>query len=201
MDSLSPETRSSLLQRVRDLGDGNAWTEFVRIYSPVIYRSARQVGLQDADAQEVTQQVLWSTAKALEERPHDSSRARFRTWLAKVTRNATLNVLTRKRRDKATGDSEVNVLLHEQSDVRSDAETLEHEYRKEVFRLAAEKIQPLFDDGTWQAFWLTFVEGNSIEEVARRLCKQTGSIYAARSRVIRRFREEVERFDKEWEGE
>lgn len=57
--SESPETRESLLIRVRDLQDRDAWDQFVQIYRPVVYRLARNRGLQDADAQDLAQKVLY----------------------------------------------------------------------------------------------------------------------------------------------
>ena len=61
-----PETRDSLLVRMRDPRDGQAWAEFVQIYEPVVYRLARGQGLQDADARDLTQQVLMAVAARVE---------------------------------------------------------------------------------------------------------------------------------------
>ena len=64
----TPETRASLLIRVRDPADQTAWHEFVEIYRPIILRLARQKGMQDADADDVAQQVLVAVAQAVEQR-------------------------------------------------------------------------------------------------------------------------------------
>jgi RNA polymerase sigma-70 factor (ECF subfamily) len=71
--SPTPETRESLLLRVRDPEDQVAWHEFVEICRPVILRLARQKGMQEADADDVAQQVLIAVGKAVEQRPHDSA--------------------------------------------------------------------------------------------------------------------------------
>lgn len=178
--------------RVSGGADERAWEEFVELYGPAIYRAIRYYGLQDADAQDTTQQVLMSVARALEQRPHDPSRARFRTWLSRVIRNAALNVIRQSKPDRGTGDSEWVRRLSRVEDEQDGADVLEQEYQKELFRKAARDIEPEFAEDTWQAFWLTAVEGREITEVARQLSKKVGSIYAARSRVIRRLRQQVQ---------
>ena len=100
-----PETRSSLLIRVRDPSDRVAWEQFVEIYSPVIFRVAKRKGLQDADAEDIVQQVFISIGRALKQRPHDRSRARFLTWLKRVAENAVLNALTRAKPDRGAADT------------------------------------------------------------------------------------------------
>ncbi len=191
-DSPIPETRISLLARLVSASDRDAWGEFVQLYTPVIFRTARYLGLQPTDADDVVQQVLVSVARALQQRPHDPEQARFRTWLARVTRNAALNVLTRAKPDRATGDSAMNQYLSEVAVENQTESILRRELQRETFQRAAASIEHEFASDTWQAFWLTTIEGRDIAEVAQRLGKQTGSIYAARSRVMRRLREAVQ---------
>src|SRR5689334_10246495 len=113
--TLNPETRASLLIRVRNSTDQEAWHEFVEIYWPVIHRLARRKGIQNTDADDIAQTVLMAVAKAIERREHDRQRARFRTWLERVARNAILNVLTRGKPDRASGDSGLLAILEQHS--------------------------------------------------------------------------------------
>src|SRR5262249_55334967 len=76
-----PETRASLLLRLRDRDNGDAWGHFVRVYAPLIYRFARHRGLQDADAADVTQDVLRGVSNAVGELQYDPQRGLFRSWL------------------------------------------------------------------------------------------------------------------------
>ncbi len=190
---LPPETRLSLLARLSDAADEEAWNEFVEMYTPAIYRAALAVGLQDADAQDVVQQVLISVAGALAKRPHDPQQARFRTWLSVVSRNTTISLLRSRRPDRGSGDSGHHRSLQGMADENWESEELllEQEYQKEVFRAVAREIESDFSPDTWQAFWLTTVEGQEITAVAQRLGKQVGSVYAARSRVMSRLRQRV----------
>ena len=194
----SPETRVSLLIRLRDPSDQEAWAEFVEIYRPVIWRLARAKGLQDADAHDLLQQVLLNVSRSVDQWQPDGERARFRTWLKRVAENAVWNALSRRRPDRGSGDSAIQAMLALQPDV-SDADTalLRLEHRREVFRWAARQIRPEFQPSTWDAFWLTAVEDWDVERVAGHLGKNAGAIYAARSRVMRRLQQKVADYEEE----
>src|SRR5262249_54659976 len=90
-----PETRHSLLVRLCDRSDREAWDEFAAIYEPAVYRLARGKGFQHADALDLVQEVLWGVAKAIDRWSPDAERGRFRTWLFRVARNVTVNALVR----------------------------------------------------------------------------------------------------------
>ena len=91
---MSIETRASLLMRLRSAEDTAAWADFLAIYEPVIYRLARARGLQDADAREVTQDVLLAVAGAIH-RFDPTGKPRFAGWLARITRNAAIDRIRR----------------------------------------------------------------------------------------------------------
>ena len=74
----SPVTRASLLLRIRDGQDKEAWRQFVEIYAPLIYGFARKRGLQDADAADLMQDVLRSIASAVGRLDYDPRRGSFR---------------------------------------------------------------------------------------------------------------------------
>lgn len=190
------ETRASLLLRIRNPHDRESWNEFANIYRPAIIRTAKLKGLQNADAEDLAQQVLISIANSIKnwkQDPQSSKRANFRTWLYQVTRNAVINALTRKAPDAASGNSKVNAMLNQSpSSAKDDSSQLTIEIRRETFRYAASQIRDEFQTATWQAFWMTAVEGHSIEAAAEELNKSHGSIYAARSRVMRRLKEMVQ---------
>ena len=100
-----PETRHSLISRLKDPTDQMAWEEFVNIYRPVVYRVGILKGLQPADAEDTTQKVMLSISKAVERWTPDPQRAKFRTWLNRIATNAVLNAITRQKPDRGTGDS------------------------------------------------------------------------------------------------
>ena len=107
-----PVTRVTLLARIRDGRDADAWREFVQIYGPVVYRFARNRGLQDADAADLMQDVLRSVARNAPKLEYDPARGTFRGWLYTVTRNKIYNFLNGQRhRPKGTGDTDAHERL------------------------------------------------------------------------------------------
>jgi RNA polymerase sigma-70 factor (ECF subfamily) len=181
-----------LLIRVRDPADQAAWQEFVEIYRPVILRFAQRKGMQSADAEDIAQDVLAAVAKAVEQREHDLTRARFRTWLHRVAKNAILNAVMRGKPDRGSGDAALQAILNQHESCGGpDSRLLRLEYRREMFRWAAEQVRKEFRQDTWDAFWLTSIEGRSVEAVAEELGKNPGAVYAARSRILRRIQEKV----------
>lgn len=194
----SSETRASLLIRLKDSRDREAWYEFEEIYRPVVLRLAQRNGLQAADADDLVQQVFSAVARAIEHWQSDPQRARFRTWLHRITRNQILNALTRGPRDRGTGDTAMIQQLRDWPAADGPAsELVQLESRRELFRWAARQIRDEFQPDTWQAFWLTAVEGQDPETVARRLARSVGSVYTARSRVVRRLRERLAEIEGE----
>jgi len=193
-----PDTRPSLLLRVRDANDGDAWDEFAAIYRPVILRLARIKGMQDADADDLAQQVLLAVSHAVERWKPDASRGRFRTWLHTVANNAILNALTRGIRDRAAADESIDDLLQQCPDRDGpDSDLLRTEYRREIFSRAAQQIRTEFTDETWNSFWLTAVDGVDVDVAAVQLGRTRGSVYASRSRVMKRLKQKVEELDVE----
>ena len=192
-----PETRDSLLVQVRSPANREAWDQFALIYRPVIYRLARHRGLQDADAQDLAQQVLMAVASAIGSYEKSNESVRFRHWLRRVACNAIVNALSRRPHDRAAGGSSVQELLMEQPSVdeESDAE-IELEYRRELYLRAASMVRGDVDPESWRAFELTVIEGRSIDAAAGQLDKPVGSIYAARSRIMRRLREAVRELER-----
>jgi RNA polymerase sigma factor (sigma-70 family) len=193
----TPTTRPSLLIRLRDPGDEVAWDEFVAVYTPLIYRLARQRGLQDADAADLVQEVLRSVSLAISRWDPDPARGSFRGWLSRIARNLTVNFLTRQaRQTRGTGDSDVRALLEAQTAPNDPESALfEAEYRHQLLDWAAERVRGEFPDATWQAFWRAGVEGRPAREVAHTLGLTVGTIYQYKSRVMARLRREIELFE------
>jgi RNA polymerase sigma factor (sigma-70 family) len=198
--TLAPPTRPSLLIRLKAPRDERAWVEFVEIYEPLIARLARRQGLQEADAADLTQDVLRTVAGAIEQWDPDPARGSFRAWLFRITRNLIVNLMTARRRRTAsygTGDTNMVALLEAQPAPEGDDSALfDAEYRRRVFTWAAERIRGSFHETTWQAFWRTGVEGQDVASVAALLGMTPGAVYVARSRVMARLRQEIEQFER-----
>ncbi len=191
----SPTTRPSLLVRIRDPSDGQAWSQFVEIYAPLVYGFARKHGLQDADAADLTHDTLRSVSGAVGRLDYNPKRGSFRGWLFTVVRNKLRDFLTsQKRHCQGSGDTSFQDLLEEQPSREQDLTALwDREYERQVLAWAAEQIRGGFQDSTWQAFWQTTVEGKSGKEVALALGMSVAAVYLAKSRVMARLKEQIQR--------
>jgi RNA polymerase sigma-70 factor (ECF subfamily) len=191
----SPLTRPSLLVRIRDARDREAWAQFVRVYVPLIYRFVLRSGLQDADAADVTQEVLRAVARACKRLDYDPQRGRFRSWLFTVVRSKLGDfVADQRRQERGSGDSNTLALLDRLPAREQDA-LWEQEYERHVFTWAAEQVRGDFTDSTWQAFWQTAVDGKSGKDVALALGLSLGAVYIAKSRVLTRLKEQIRQLD------
>ena len=194
-----PDTSHSLIFRVKNPADGAAWTEFLGIYQPVVFRLARRRGLQDADAQDVTQQVFLSISKSIEGWVPGDLQPPFRAWLTTVARNAITKALTRRPRDAATGSTSMVELLDAQPDPQATTAEILAEARKELIRWATEQIRSEFSEATWNVFWRSVIEGVPIAEVAKSTGRSAGAVYVARYRVIARLKEKVLEVSQLWD--
>lgn len=192
-----PETVDSLIVRVRDPANRAAWDQFERLYRPVVFRIARAKGLQHADALDLVQQVLISVATAIQRFEKQTNGVRFRNWLSRITRNAILKALARQPRDRAAGGSDILGALNEAPAADPETQALiDLEYRRELLQRAAEQVRSELQESTWLAFEMTALQHVPIRRAAEALAVPVGSVYAARSRVMRRLRNAVRRLEE-----
>ncbi len=192
MDPL-PATRQSLILRLRERSrDG--WAEFVRIYERAILDSCRRRGLQEADARDVTQEVLAAVDARAATWDGDPSKGTFRGWLFRVARNVAVDRIAERARHAAiggggaadgTGERRLDE-LPETDAARGVGFWID--YRRRLTEWAAEQVRPDVHESSWRAFWRTAVEGRAPEDVARELGTTVGNVYTARCRVFARMR-------------
>lgn len=182
----NPDTRASLIARICDASDDDAWTEFVQIYQPVVQRFIQKHGLQYADAAEVTQEVLSRVAKSIETWDGSQQKSTFRGWLYRITRNQAIDFLRKKKIEQSKNAGQECGLSQFAEPTSTESSQFQVEFEKQLFHWAAEKLKPSFKPVNWQAFWMSTVEGMSIESVAEKLKIDFGKIYVARSRIMTR---------------
>jgi RNA polymerase sigma factor (sigma-70 family) len=188
-----PETRPSLIVRLQSDVDPSAWEEFVAIYRPMIVRLATRRGLQHSDAEDIAQGVLLSVSTSIVRWKLDPEKARFRTWLQQIVRNATINAIVRHPVDRALGGT---TALHSLSAIAADegeiSSQFEIEWKREAFRWASDEVRNELHPTTWDAFWMTAVEGLSASEVASRTGRSIGAVYVARCRVMQKIQAKIQ---------
>ncbi len=197
-----PLTRVTLLTRLKDGADTQAWGEFVRLYGPVVYGFARKRGLQDADAADLMQEVMRSVARHAERLVYDPTRGTFRGWLYTITRNKIYNFLSaQKNRPKSLGGANDSGVQERFDSLPAREDEAEPEWDLEYLRglsaQAMELVRHEFQSNTWAAFQRTAVAGQAPQEVAAALKMSAGAVYVAKSRVLARLRDEVRRLQAE----
>jgi RNA polymerase sigma-70 factor (ECF subfamily) len=187
-----PPTRASLLVRLRDPRDATAWQEFVALYAPLIYGHARKQGLQDADAIDVSQEVISAVAGAVGRLDYDPNRGTFRRWLFTVVRRKLSNWRrAQKHRPRGSGDTATHHML-EQCPAPPDGEAeWDTEWEQHLYAWACAEVRRSVTATTWQAFWRTAVEGQPGKQVAADLGLTVAAVYHARSRILARLKELV----------
>jgi RNA polymerase sigma factor (sigma-70 family) len=189
-------TRISILMALRaDPGDQSAWSAFVDRYGPQIHAWCLRWRLQDADAQDVTQNVLLKLVRHLPEFAYDPSRS-FRGWLRTLTAHSWSDFIRDQVRGvRGAADSVVADRL-DTVQARVDlVRHLEETYDRELLELAMAEVRERVEAHTWEAFRLTAIEGVAAAEVAARLGIGVATVYRARYVVQTRLREAVAALD------
>ncbi len=183
-------TSLSLLQRIRD-GDNSGWQRVVELYSPLARHWCRRWGVEGADADDVLQEVFRSAAESIATFRRDREGDTFRGWLRAITRNRVLAFCrTRDRRHPAAGGSEAQRRLREIPEPDANDPEEAEQFSALVHR-ALGQLRGEFEPKTWQAFWRTAVDDQPSADVAIELGMSANAVRMAKSRVLRRLREEL----------
>ena len=189
-----PSTTSvTLLGRLRhDPADQAAWSDFVARYGPKILQWCRRWRLQEADAQDVTQDVLLKLHGLMARFSYDASRS-FRAWLKTLAHHAWRDLVAERRRAGiGTGDTQMAALLDDLAAGEDLAGDLPEEFRRELLEQAMARVKARVPSQTWDAFRLPALEGPSGAEAVQ-FQMRTAQVYLARSKVKNRIQEEVRR--------
>jgi RNA polymerase sigma-70 factor (ECF subfamily) len=182
---------ASLLVRLR-AGQAGAWERLVRLYGQTVYVWCRGAGVSEADAADVSQEVFAAVARHIadfrRERPGDS----FRGWLWTITRNKVRDHWRRQADEvqAAGGTTAQQVMNQVPEDGLPDTEAGAEGEAGGLYRRALELIRSEFEERTWRAFLMVTVEGRLPADAAAALGTTPGAVYIAKSRVLKRLREE-----------
>ncbi|HBE67178.1 MAG TPA: sigma-70 family RNA polymerase sigma factor [Planctomycetaceae bacterium] len=183
-------TRLSLVGRLSNKADQEAWFEFVEIYEPLVFNVVIRYGIQHADAKEITQQILTKILTAIDSRDHENAQGTFRGWLYRMTRNATVDFLRKSQRQQhRVAVADVEQLPEHKQPPEDDFHL---EYERQLFQWASDKVKDTVNTTNWNAFWSTTVDGEPIPEAAQRLGISRGKVHVARSRIMARITRLIE---------
>ena len=187
-----PLTRQSLLLRLKERSQ-DAWQEFLSIYERALLEYAMRKGLQEADARDLIQELLAALENKVMQWEPDPKQGKLRGWIMRVARNMAVDkIAERAKTPLALGG--LNSGAMENLAITREQETLEFskEYRHRLLHWAAEQVRQGVSEPTWQAFWMTAMEGRSVAEVEQQLGLTRGNIYAAKFRVTAKIQQFVE---------
>jgi len=187
----SQTTHPSLLLRLRDDRDSDSWSQFMALYSPLIRGFLHKRGLQDADAADLTQEVLGRVASAIKEFQYDPERGTFRGWLFTIVENCVRQFSAQQRPGRrGSGDTRILRALaeHPAHDLQ---EEWDQQYARHLLERAAYDVRGDFQESTWRAFWATAIEGQAPKDVAAELHISVASVYMAKHRITERLRQQI----------
>ena len=193
------QTKASLLLRLRNQADNDAWALFTEIYAPLILALAKKWGLQDSDAADLVQEVMAEVARTISKFEYKPELGKFRSWLFKIA-NRTLWRLQNKstKQARGTGDTEMLQFIHNVESKEADQLEAEwnEQYQRQLFTWAAEQLRQTAVESTWKAFWETAVHGRKPDTVAEELGLSIGSVYVAKNRMLKKIRQKIAEIDE-----
>ncbi len=192
-------TSLSLLERLRDPRDEAAWRQLVTLYTPLLRAWLRPHCAQEADADDLTQEVLAVLAQKVPAFAHNRRMGAFRTWLRKVAANKLGDYLRAARRQVPEGAADGPAPVLEQlEDPASDlSRRWDRQHDQHVAQALLALIRPDFSPTTWEAFQRLVVEGQATAEVAAALGLTPNAVLIAKSRVLARLRQELRCWQEE----
>jgi RNA polymerase sigma factor (sigma-70 family) len=184
-----PETSRSLLDRLTSQPDDAAWSRLIDLYTPLIRYWLGSQGLTGADGDDLTQEILMVVVRELPRFRHSGRTGAFRNWLRTVSAHRIQDF----RRARRTGplqahDAELAALEDPSS---PESRRWDQEHDRLVAKRLLELIEPEFSSVTWTAFRCQFFDGRKAAEVAAELGVSINSVLIAKSRVLRRLRQEA----------
>lgn len=191
-----PTTVIILKQLRNSPGDAIAWERLVDRYRPRIYRWCRSWSLQEADAEDVTQDVLARLARRIESFRYDPAKS-FRAYVKTLTRYTMLDLRESLRRPGLGPHlaRAADALLR--AEAREDlARQLDDEFDLELLSKAMQRVESRVEPDTWKIFLMTTREGKDCPECAAELGLKVAAVYHARSRILKMLQEEVKALDR-----
>ena len=191
--TITTSTSTSLIERVK-ARDPQAWQRLVKLYSPMAYRWCREMGVSAEDSKDILQEVFTSVFGSIAEFRRTRAGDSFRAWLCTITRNKVRDMYRRRANQPVVdGGSQANELMQQvpDDDCPTSSSPADQGSENRLVQQAAELVQCEFETQTWQVFWRAAVQGQKLADIADDLGMSLAAVYQAKSRVMRRLRQEL----------
>ncbi len=191
----SSSTRLSLISRVRT-NDASAWQDLVALYSPLVAFWCRKQRVRESDINDTIQDVFFTVCRRLDQYTVNHRGGGFRSWLWTITRHKIIDA-HRRQHLVAHGRGGSTALLAAQQipETLDDDDASERLEFSSLLRRGLAQVESEFEPKSWQAFWRTTIEGQSVSQVASELGIASATIRQHRSRILRRLREQLGEFE------
>lgn len=192
-------TRYTLLQRAKSQSDSNAWEELIGQYRRYIYVIIRSMNVNDSDTEDVLQLILVQLWKYLPKYEYDPEKAKFRSWVATVTRTQVINFIKKQqthsnklnKAEPSLKDDYLDSIKHSEID-----KIAQQEWETFIATTAIQNISPKFSSRAVEAFEL-YSKGMKVEQIAKELDVKVDSVYKYISRVKVKLIEEIQVLKKD----
>ncbi|MEL7500716.1 MAG: sigma-70 family RNA polymerase sigma factor [Planctomycetota bacterium] len=188
------ETSLSLLNRLRSSPESESWNRLVQLYAPLIRTWLRRYDVQEGDADDLVQETLLAVSKDLGKFEHAGRPGAFRRWVKLILVNRLRKFWrARDRRPQAKGGTDFDTRLAQLENHSSELSQIwNREHDQFLLRQLLTLVEPQFAPNTWKAFCRVALDGAKPTVVAEEIGISLNSICLAKSRVIRRLRQESE---------
>lgn len=187
----APDTSATLLGRLSEIpANQNAWHEFVAIYGYHLLEWSKRLGLQDADAEDVTQLTLVRLAKVMRTFEYNPNLS-FRAWLRTVAQHVWHDFVRSNKKHIYAGVSDHNQLFTQQAE-QDFTQSIESAFDEELLKRSFDNVRLRVNPQTWEAFRLTAFEKIPSKEAATRLGINLATVYKAKSNVIKLLQDEMQ---------
>ena len=174
-------TRASLVLSLKNRSNAAAWSEFHKLYAPLLYRYARRRGLSRDDAEEVRDQCLEVVTRKMPTFDYDKKKGGFKNWLRRVADNKVVD-FRRKRRERKADTEEIRALPDAGP---SPAEIWEQSWRNEHLKYCVEKARGQVSERNYRVFKMLAIDNCTVEEVCTGLGLNPNQVYKAKARVLK----------------
>lgn len=209
-DSL--QTRESLLARLKNPSDQEAWGEFFDLYRGLIFSTSVRMGLDSFEAEDVIQQVMITVADKMPGWDYDPAKDSLKGWLLTVTRWKIADQFRQKAHQKKlqsdpTGTPSPSIRSPQYDSESTRTSTVERvadpsnedwesiwdlEWAQNILQIALQNVRQKADPAHYEIYHLNVLQGRSAREVAETLNVSVAFVHLAKHRVSRKVDKEIE---------
>jgi RNA polymerase sigma-70 factor (ECF subfamily) len=191
-------TRQSLLIRLKDWDDHEAWKRFHDTYHRLIFSTAIRAGLTESEADDVVQETVVAVAKKMHDFKYDPATSSFKTWLQTLTRRRIADQFRERSRQVPTvdpppdEDTETEPLqcLADPASLVPDARW-EEDWKTNLLAAARERLREKVSPEQFQIYDYHAIQRHSVAQTSKALGVTAARVYLAKLRVGRQLAKEI----------